>query len=78
MVLLMFSDVIIEAMNEKGEPFGYERLEALAGDLGHCIDRQGFFARVYEELRNFTGSVSCGDDATLVLLDHDRRAIVND
>ncbi|MFZ5949372.1 MAG: PP2C family protein-serine/threonine phosphatase [Candidatus Rifleibacteriota bacterium] len=75
--LLMFSDGIIEAMNEKGEPFGYERLEVLAGELGHQIDRQEFFARIYAELRKFTGSVPWGDDATLVLLDHDRRAIVN-
>lgn len=74
--LLMFSDGIIEALNDKGQPFGYERLEALVSELGFELDRQTFISRVYAELKNFTGEVPWGDDATLVLLDHDRRAIV--
>lgn len=73
--LLMFSDGIIEAMNPAGEPFGYERLEALVKKLGWKLDREIFIESVYEELRAFTSGVPWGDDATLVVLD--RRAIVN-
>lgn len=76
--LLMFSDGIIEALNDKGQPYGYERLEALVAELGCEIDRNCFFEKVYTELRKFSGKVPWGDDATLVLLDHDRRAIVNE
>ena len=75
--LLMFSDGIIEALDSNGNPFGYERLELLVADLGCHICQEEFIGKIFAELRSFTGPIPWGDDATLVLLDHDRTAIVN-
>jgi hypothetical protein len=74
--IVIFSDGVIEALNEDSQPFGYERLENLVKKLGHRLPREEFISAVFEELAAFTGDIPWADDVTLVVIDHDRRAIV--
>ncbi|MBU1105213.1 MAG: SpoIIE family protein phosphatase [Candidatus Riflebacteria bacterium] len=70
--LVMFSDGVVEAMNEDDQPFGYERLERLVKRLGRHCSNEEFFAIVYNEVRKFSGTVPWGDDVTVAILDYDR------
>jgi hypothetical protein len=70
--MVMFSDGVIEAMNENNEPFGYDRLERLVKKLGCGISNVEFFNAVYREVRKFSGTVPWGDDVTVALLDYDQ------
>ncbi len=70
--LVMFSDGVVEAMNEQGEPFGYERLEKLVQSLGCHCSREDFFAGLYGAIKKFAGSVPWNDDVTVALLDYSR------
>lgn len=72
--LVMFSDGVVEAMNEQGEPFGYERLESLLSRLGCEMARAEFFAAVYDELKRFAGPVPWADDVTIALVDYQNPA----
>ena len=70
--LVMFSDGVVEAMNEKDEQFGYDRLERLVKKLGWQVSNVEFFEAVYREVGKFSGTVPWGDDVTVALLDYDR------
>jgi len=70
--IVMFSDGVVEAMNDKNQPFGYERLERLVKKLGWQISNEEFFAAIYKEVRTFAGAVPWGDDVTVAVLDYDR------
>lgn len=70
--LVMFSDGVVEAMNERGEQFGYERLEALVRKLGLNCSREEFFAGIYGAVKEFSGPVPWGDDVTVALLDYQK------
>lgn len=68
--IVMFSDGLIEAVNENGHQFGYDRLETLVDKLGHTINRKEFIQKAYTELKAFTGAVPWDDDVTLVVVDY--------
>jgi len=68
--LVMFSDGVVEAMNESGEPFGYDRFELLIKKLGCHIECESFFDKILQELRDFSGNVPWHDDVTLAVLDY--------
>lgn len=68
--LVMFSDGVVEAMNDRGEQFGYDRLEALVKSLGLSCSRSEFFAGIYGAVKEFSGTVPWGDDVTVALLDY--------
>lgn len=68
--LVMFSDGVVEAMNESGEQFGYERFEYLIRKLGCQIERDSFFDAILSELKGFTGDVPWNDDVTIAVLDY--------
>lgn len=70
--LVMFSDGIIEAMNNKSEPFGYERMEALVSELGCQIKAKEFIDSVYRHLRVYSQDQPWDDDVTIVILDYNR------
>lgn len=70
--LVMFSDGIIEAMNNNSEPFGYERMEALVSKLGCQIKPQEFIDSVYKHLRHYSQDRQWDDDVTIVILDYKR------
>lgn len=68
--LVMFSDGLVEAVNDGGEQFGYERVEAMITRLGCYTSREDFFAAVYGELKEFSGPVPWNDDVTVALFDY--------
>jgi len=70
--LVMFSDGVVEAMNDHGEQFGYDRLEALVKNLGLSCSREEFFAGIYGAVKEFSGQVPWGDDVTVALLDYQK------
>jgi hypothetical protein len=72
--ILMYSDGVIEAQNEAGELFGYERLEKIVNETGLQANCESFLDYLYTELKNFTGNVPWGDDVTLVLIEHKRES----
>ena len=65
--LFLFTDGVVEAEDESGEPFGMERLEAVlsvhSGD-----DLAGLIARVHEAVRAHRGPREADDDATMLAL----------
>jgi len=66
-VLLLFTDGLLDAENDRGESFGAERLEALVGSVVPRSVAQ-ILAIVEEALRTHRGVVEAGDDATIVAL----------
>ena len=72
--IVLFSDGFIEAVDQEGMQFGYERLEKLFNKLGHNINRKEFIEKAYAELKLFTGAVPWDDDVTLVVVDFKKSA----
>jgi len=65
--IIFFSDGIVDAVNEKEEMFGTERLtEVVRSQLKNTA--QGMVDRIYEELSQFQGGVERFDDETVVVL----------
>lgn len=66
--LLLYSDGLVEALSDDGEPFGYERLqetiESVAGIAG--VD---LIERVHEALRLHSGETPPADDLTLLMIE---------
>jgi serine phosphatase RsbU (regulator of sigma subunit) len=71
--LVMFSDGVVEAMNDRDEPFGYERLECLVKEMGCRCSREQFFDGIYSAVRKFSGTVPWADDVTVALLDYRKK-----
>jgi sigma-B regulation protein RsbU (phosphoserine phosphatase) len=65
--LFLFTDGLVEAEDESGEPFGALRLEALLR-LQHGQDLATLLARVDAAVRTHRGPVEAADDATMVAL----------
>lgn len=66
-VVLFYTDGIVEAMNEKDEMYGFERLRDLV--LAHKDDPADRLRdRIIEETRAFTGSAPQYDDMTLIVV----------
>jgi sigma-B regulation protein RsbU (phosphoserine phosphatase) len=65
--LFLFTDGLVEAENEAGDPFGAERLEALLVEHRRD-DIAGLMARVDQAIRDHRGSVDAADDATMLVL----------
>jgi len=66
-ILLIYSDGITEAMNNRKEEFGEERLQELAGRLDG-LDARGIKTRVFDEVGRFLGNIPPQDDQTLVVV----------
>jgi sigma-B regulation protein RsbU (phosphoserine phosphatase) len=65
--IVFFSDGIVDAVNEKEEMFGTERLtEVVRNQLRNTA--QGMVDAIYEELAQFQGGVERFDDETVVVL----------
>jgi serine phosphatase RsbU (regulator of sigma subunit) len=65
--LLLFTDGVVEAEDESGEPFGMGRLEAVLG-VHRSDDLTALLARVQEAVRAHRGPREADDDATLLAL----------
>ncbi|MDD2624229.1 MAG: SpoIIE family protein phosphatase [Candidatus Riflebacteria bacterium] len=72
--IVMYSDGIIEALNESGEPFGYERFEKLIKKIRCTGTADDFFELVYATLKEHSGSIPWDDDCTLALVEYERKA----
>ncbi|MFA6956199.1 MAG: SpoIIE family protein phosphatase [Thermoanaerobaculia bacterium] len=68
--LLMFTDGVIEAENEKGEELGHDAVCASAV-AWHGLDATGMIERLEKWVLGFTGSTPLGDDLTILALSRD-------
>jgi serine phosphatase RsbU (regulator of sigma subunit) len=64
--LLFMSDGIVEAHNEQGEIFGFERLEHLLGNVSNPEDVHLLVDLVLKHVQNFMGLAEQHDDMTIV------------
>ncbi len=65
--LVLFTDGITEAMNEKLEEFSDERFQRILSGK-HEIGLEQLSNSVYQEIRRFAGTQDPSDDATLLLI----------
>jgi hypothetical protein len=65
--LVVYSDGLTEAQNERGEFFGTERLTALCRRLAG-LSAQGFGEQILAEVTRFEGEARRNDDLSLVIL----------
>jgi sigma-B regulation protein RsbU (phosphoserine phosphatase) len=65
--LFLFTDGLVEAEDEAGEPFGMARLEALLG-LNRSEGLEQLLGRIDGALRAHRGPLEAADDATMVAL----------
>jgi sigma-B regulation protein RsbU (phosphoserine phosphatase) len=65
--LFLFTDGVVEAEDESGEPFGMERLEAVLS-VHRADDLAALVANVHEAVRTHRGPREADDDATLLAL----------
>ena len=66
--LLLFSDGIVEAMNEARELFGFERLVEVVASLAPQADAHTTLAGVLAAVAAHTGTVVAHDDITLIVV----------
>ncbi len=66
-LMLVYSDGLSEAVDEKGEFFGDEQVEALVGRLGE-VGAQEAGLRILAEVERFSGHARPHDDLSLILL----------
>jgi len=67
--LLLYSDGLVEAHDEAGNPFGYERLQA-ARFRHREVDGPKLLAALLAELDHHTAGHALADDLTVVLVEH--------
>jgi|GEM_PF-2045370 len=67
-VLLLVSDGITEAMNDKRELFGFERLETTLLGLPSELPARGMIDSILSQVRAFAGKAKQHDDMTIVVI----------
>ena len=73
--LVLYSDGLIEALNDDGEPFGFERFEGVIlsrGAKGADVLKQALL----ESVKSFTRNRPPEDDQTLVVVSFEDRQVV--
>ena len=73
--LVLYSDGLIEALNDDGEPFGFERFEGVIlsrGTKGADVLKQALL----ESVKSFTRNRPPEDDQTLVVVSFEDRQVV--
>ncbi len=66
--LLLYSDGLVEALSEDGEPFGYERLAGILDGIG-ALSGIGITALIQKAFASHTGGTPLADDLTLLLVE---------
>jgi serine phosphatase RsbU (regulator of sigma subunit)/CHASE2 domain-containing sensor protein len=66
--LCALTDGVTEAMNERGELYGHERLEQLLESLPADVAPQALNSAVIEDVKRFVGEATSSDDLTLLAL----------
>jgi serine phosphatase RsbU (regulator of sigma subunit) len=67
-VLCALTDGVTEAMNERGELYGHERLERLLASLPPGAAPGDINSAVIEDVKRFVGEAAASDDLTLLAL----------
>ena len=67
-LLLLSSDGLIEARNNQGELFGFERLEAELKSLPAAVTAQAAVDRLVQAAINFTAPADLADDLTVMVI----------
>jgi sigma-B regulation protein RsbU (phosphoserine phosphatase) len=65
--VVLYTDGVVEVVNERQEMFGFERLLRLTGEDGHSSARS-LLDRIAEAVQAFVGSSSPRDDLTLIVI----------
>lgn len=66
--LLVFSDGVTDAMNERDEPFGHERL-AQSLDANHKVDGDALLNRIADDIGQWAHDAAPFDDLTMLLVE---------
>jgi sigma-B regulation protein RsbU (phosphoserine phosphatase) len=66
-MVILFSDGLPEAIDEAGNDFGDERIEALASACT-ALDAPAVLERVLAEVKQFCGNAPTRDDLTVVVV----------
>jgi sigma-B regulation protein RsbU (phosphoserine phosphatase) len=65
--IVLYTDGIVEAMNDQNEIFGFERLLRVVEDAGP-ISAEMLLKRIMEEVKAFSGSAPQHDDLTVIVV----------
>src|SRR5438093_8149786 len=68
--LILYSDGLIDAIDDDGEPFGFDRFERVLLDAGH-LSAEGIKKTLLGSIRKFTRNRPPEDDQTLVVVSFD-------
>ncbi len=68
--LILYSDGLIEAVDDEGEPFGFDRFERVLSDYGH-MSADEVKKSLLAAVRKFTHNRPPEDDQTLVVISFD-------
>jgi hypothetical protein len=71
--LILYSDGLIEAIDDDGDPFGFERFEKTILGCGH-MDAEDIKKSLLNSIRKFTRNRPPEDDQTLVVVSFDEEA----
>jgi hypothetical protein len=71
--LILYSDGLIEAVDDDGEPFGFDRFEHLLRECGH-LSADEIKKTLLTSIRKFTRNRPPDDDQTLVVVSFDEEA----
>lgn len=73
--LVLYSDELIEALNDDGEPFGFERFEGVILSRGEK-SADALKQALLESVKSFTRNRPPEDDQTLVVVSFEDRQVV--
>ena len=65
--IVLYTDGVTEAFNEKDEPFGEERLEDSLAEL-YYEDAKTIIEEVHNDLGEFIGDTTQSDDITMLVI----------
>ena len=72
--LVLYSDGLIEALDDDGEPFGFDRFERTIVESGH-LSADGMKKNLLAAVKKFTHNRPPEDDQTLVVVSFDEPAV---
>ena len=72
--LILYSDGLIEAVDDDGEPFGFDRFERVLLEAGH-MSAEDIKKTLLGSIRKFTRNRPPEDDQTLVVVSFDRDVV---
>lgn len=66
-IIVLYTDGIVEAMNEDKELFGFERLMSSIYE-GRDLEASSLLLKIKKDIYNFTGYTELGDDMSILIL----------